>query len=1032
MVRLCQTPPSFLAANESSVPSSPFCQEFDLIGLGPNSDNSDGAGVLKNFECGSTPLTQFAEASFVIPSSSSTSPTVVSASTPLASATNAAAPVRSAAQNRLRLGLGIAVPITFAIILILFYFFFTQHGRHLRNRIIGKRSRDRDEPEEGRTAVSKSKEANTKALEPGSGLYKSRLRSLSSPEIDKWKGFLSLYGRNGVWLRDLLMLVYAIYSPVASFCQYRHWDDSGLRQLVNSSESDENFLILLKDASSIGELAALEQTFVSLGVIDVRSSLSGTAQGSWDPNNRLWFARSNGPYGEISSIMLCRDLLALYSRIPDRDVHLLAERQRELFYYHAHAAIVYMFRMVQNNVLVGSFQGAFFDVTVQVLSQRYLGEDDRIMEYIRGLLLTTLGVSQEREVFRTSFHVSQFHYRQVMLLLADLRILASRNDVREASSSQYLLQEKIEYLQNTISRRDDIGHKAWGMIGYALAELMDIVETAHNQETADKVVQCMREWCDTALKSRTPIEMAALCSVLVRLRAFDELDTMPQEHHLMCGYYLARTGFQLLAPQFILSGIHYCAQEMPGAPIWRYYLEFWTIAINQGHWDEAESWLLSACEDSWQRNNTLPGGGLDMWKYSGELGEFMLNVTSLISDCYAARGQFLEAESMLTMAIGNTFPSQDRFVKITRVALWSRLLNVQMELRNLNRASIVAFTLCCELQEPTASVLGSQIACWAIQEILICTNELVREDMHLGAYHILYLLGRPKPLSDGNHCAFVDGLPEDLIALIHQRWEDVKSAFDPDDTINERHHRVLDMLAPIGCLTGSLKVLHAVVDLLAEHRDNPVSTPDLYSTIDPLPHNLRSYLQLRKDVIFTKVIEGTMIMETSMSEKSVFVHRAAPAVDNAPVKATDSPSMLEIARHIARDHPYTFPAPAIRAEGISPYISETPAAEVPSLSSLTRVKREQQTLKVRRIRRALSLGRRYKNLSTLLKLPEPPKSIRHSTNQLERGQKSEYTPRQDLYSMRTPYRSSPRQDHYSMGTPYTSYKPVEMTPIPAR
>jgi len=779
------------------------------------------------------------------------------------------------------------------------------------------------------------------ALEPGSGLYKSKLESLSRSDIDIWKGFLSLYGRQGVWLRELLMLVYAIYSPVASFCEYRHWDDSGLRRLVNPSESNENFLVLLKDASSIRELAALEQTFVSLGVIVARSSLSGTEQGSWDSSNRLWVARFNDPYGEIDNIMVYRNLLALYSHIPDRDVHLLAERQREFFYYHAHIAIVYIFRMSRSNILVlddakEPFRGAFFDVTVQVLSQRYLVGDYGILEYIRGFLATTLGRWQKPD------HNSQFNYRQVMLLLADLRRTASQNDVREVSSSQCLLQEQTEYLQNTIPRRNEIGHKAWGMIGYALAELMDVVETADDQETADKIVQLMREWCNTALKSRTPLEMAALCSVLVRLRAFDELNEMPQEHHLMCGYYLARTGFQQLAPQFILSGIHYCVQEMPGAPIWRYYLEFWTVAINQGHWDEAESWLLSAYTDLRQRKNTLPGGGLDMWRYSGELGEFTMSVTSLISDCYAARGHFVEAENMLTIAIGNTFLSQDDFIKTTRVALWSRLLNVQMELRNLNRASIVAFTLCCELQEPTASVSASRTTCWTIQEILVCTNELVREGILLGAYHILYLLRRPIPSPDDNHCAFVDCLPEDLIAHVHQRWEDVKSAFDPDDTIDERHHRVLDMLGPIGCLTGSLEVFHAIVDPLAEHRDYPSSTLDLFSAIDSLPYNLRSYLQLRKDVVSTKVIEGTMTMETSLSEKSVSLHRAASVVNNAPAKAVDSPSMLEVARHIVRDHPYRFPAPATRAKGIFPHISETPAATVPSLPSLTRVKREQQ------------------------------------------------------------------------------------------
>jgi len=64
----------------------------------------------------------------------------------------------------------------------------------------------------------------------------------------------------------------------------------------------------------------------------------------------------------------------------------------------------------------------------------------------------------------------------------------------------------------------------------------------------------------------------------------------------------------------------------------------------------------------------------------------MLDLTSLIADCYAARGHLLAAVSMLTMAFGNIFPSQDDFIKTMPEALWPRLLNVQMELRNLSRA----------------------------------------------------------------------------------------------------------------------------------------------------------------------------------------------------------------------------------------------------------------------------------------------------------------------------------------------------------
>ncbi len=243
---------------------------------------------------------------------------------------------------------------------------------------------------------------------------------------------------------------------------------------------------------------------------------------------------------------------------------------------------------------------------------------------------------------------------------------------------------------------------------------------------------------------------------------------------------------------------------------------------------------------------------------------------------------------------------------------------------------------------------------------------------------------------------------------------------------------MLDKLKPMGCLIGLLEDLHTIADLLAEYGDNPRSTLDgdsptsmfdLYSAIDYLPHDLRSYLQLQKDVIFTNVIEETLTMENSLSEKSVFVHRAAPPVDNVPVKAADSPSMLVVARHIVQDHPYTSPAPAIRAEGILLRISETPAAKVPSLSGLTRLEREQKLLKDTR---ALNLRRRYKNLSTLLKLPKPPKSIRHRINRLKRGEKDENIPT----LARTRVETAMELQEWA-SKPYTSYTPVETIPTPA-
>ena len=238
----------------------------------------------------------------------------------------------------------------------------------------------------------------------------------------------------------------------------------------------------------------------------------------------------------------------------------------------------------------------------------------------------------------------------------------------------------------------------------------------------------MRDWCDTALVLRSPIELAVLCCVLVRLKAFKELDTMPQRYHLTCGHYLARSGMPQLASQFILSGIHYCEQETPEEPIWRYYLEFWTIAMSQGYWDEAESWLSSACKDIWRRSEAIPDGGRDVLQQSGELEEYKVTLATLLSDCYVAQGNYQSAASMLLMAIENTSPSHDNYITNTRVALWSRLLNVQMELHELKKAGIVAATLCYELDDSLTSAIASQIASWAAQQVLSCINELLRAE----------------------------------------------------------------------------------------------------------------------------------------------------------------------------------------------------------------------------------------------------------------------------------------------------------------
>ena len=174
---------------------------------------------------------------------------------------------------------------------------------------------------------------------------------------------------------------------------------------------------------------------------------------------------------------------------------------------------------------------------------------------------------------------------------------------------------------------------------------MDLAETTHDKESFNRVVTLTRNWRGIALVSRTPVEMAGLCYVLVRLRAFDELygmlqkticlvacvEGMPKVIDLSCGYYLARAGFLELAAYFILSGILYCMQRSHRAPIWRYQFELWTVKIRLGQWKEAEQWLSSTWEKLSMRAH-LQAGSFNVWKQSGDLGEFV-QANSCIPSC---------------------------------------------------------------------------------------------------------------------------------------------------------------------------------------------------------------------------------------------------------------------------------------------------------------------------------------------------------------------------------------------------------------
>ena len=141
--------------------------------------------------------------------------------------------------------------------------------------------------------------------------------------------------------------------------------------------------------------------------------------------------------------------------------------------------IAYVFQIVDDGVKMfhdheDPFFQAFFDVVVKVLSYRYHEKDAAILEFIKGFPFSALVRSPEPSYSFSVYGKSQIYFRQAMLCLADFRGIMSQVGGRPHFLILILVKEKLKYLQNTVPRRHEIRHQAWGSIGYALADLMEV------------------------------------------------------------------------------------------------------------------------------------------------------------------------------------------------------------------------------------------------------------------------------------------------------------------------------------------------------------------------------------------------------------------------------------------------------------------------------------------------------------------------------------------------------------------------------
>ena len=601
-----------------------------------------------------------------------------------------------------------------------------------------------------------------------------------------------MYGEEGIVLRELIMLVSALYFPVADFCRPQHWSYDGERDAASPPGSDDFFLIILKEASSEDDLVILEKILHTHGVLLVRDTNDLHIDQGWNTDGRSWCALSSNTESNVDYADFFRDLLAIYSQMPHRDVHPIAERYRELFYNHAHVAIMVIFQKAQEAQLDIATEALFCHVGLQVLSHRYQVEDIKLIEYLQRRVKLTLPESR---------HLGDVQYQNihqdmgacVTLHLAELRMIIEQYERSEGQwhAAQPLLHDAERFLSKAVHARNLSDHRAKGMIGYALVELMNATEVLQERDTFERITRVTKIWRDKAMESRSAIEMAALCCVLVRLRAFDEMYRLPEEHYLSCGYYLARAGYLIVAEIFISMGIQYYERWHPQVPMWRYHLELCGVKMRLGHWEETARLLSS----NWKCFDTIENdafGSSFEKRRSGEFGEYRLNLASLLTDCYIATNRVSDALRTISEALLPVASMRDSFIRSIRVALKVRKLGLQLQLKDMYHAPTTAVDLCRDLQDPAPLAAGIQTLFWTVQEILACVDRLVHAEHLQEAYLVLQQLtgwttGQvPDGFLDQRARNLTASLPDDLKNYASQRWSEISSMIELRRSKNPR------------------------------------------------------------------------------------------------------------------------------------------------------------------------------------------------------------------------------------------------------
>ena len=565
----------------------------------------------------------------------------------------------------------------------------------------------------------------------------------------RFMALLALFGSNGVPLRELIMLASLRTSTKTSS---NHWLIDGERgplwQTIDeeSTYKDCSFLAAFtREASTIQSIEIFQERLVSLGFINVEyqrlSKTLSSAQQCWFMDGRIWRINERSSYpSSLRPPLLFEVFWEVFAEMPCKDISPLAERQREIYYYHAHQAMVRLYKTSSLQVEHPQSMKHVLLVILQVLSHRFQKHDKALLRFAKQHLPTS-GLHPDWNM---------------ILLVAELKATSSTNGMNLSQIRNKIFQA-VEYS----GTRGESSPRAKGLSGWLLVELLDSAEVQECTEVIDDTVRKGKQWMQRHSGAElSSLEQIMLCRAFARFGTSEDPEPQPGQYDLLLGYHLSRAGCIEKAEKLLLSGLEYYASSPISTRVWSYRFELVSLILRAGRWFEAEAWLASARKAAINRSHVIHEE--DFWKRSGECGETFILLGLYQADCDMAMGKLKAAEDRLRNTIERTLFVRDFYIRALCLALRTRLLNVQMWQEIWERATATAHDLIEDTIASGHCLSTTRSSCSVIVIVLTLINKLLWVGDMLAAARLLESL---KSFEDADHHV----LPLDIKLYLERR-----------------------------------------------------------------------------------------------------------------------------------------------------------------------------------------------------------------------------------------------------------------------